>query len=308
MAQPATNPKIEELRFRLKSDPKSRLFYQLAEELRKVKTYDEAEHVLRSGLTHNSTYLAAWVSLGRTLREQGKHTDAVEAFAKALQIDPGNAVAARLMGDEYLALGDKVEAIKKYKLCRALMPADEELDALIERLEDEINPVTILRTDAPEPQAEPVAERTQPGIAPAPPAEASPFAAEGASVFAAQDAQPFADAAAEMQHDAQVAVATADVEPMREAHDESPFEEPAASYTSATLDVERPAGMHVEPAPVAAEVAAPWPEEPAPEPPAAPVAEKSTGRPVPANTGKKTKSDRATNPSRICAQRPDIPA
>jgi tetratricopeptide (TPR) repeat protein len=284
MAQQGTNPKIEELRFRLKTDPKSRLFYQLAEELRKVKAYEDAEQVLRSGLTHNPTYLAAWMSLGRTLREEGKHHDSIEALGKALQIDPGNAVAARLMADEYVALGDKVEAIKKYKLCRALMPADEELDALIDKLEEEINPVTILKpVVAAEP--EPLAESTLPGppTAPAPPppapeAEESPFAAE--SPFApAEDLKPFADAAAETQREAEVAVATADVQPMREAHDESPFEEPVADYTSATLDVEQPQGMHVESAPLAAEVPAPWPEEePAaevfePSAPAAPAVE-----------------------------------
>src|SRR5215218_3741739 len=97
MAQPATNPKIEELRSRLKSEPKSRLFYQLAEELRKVKAFAEAEEVLHGGLTHNPTYLAAWVSLGRVLREEEKHRESVDAFTKALQLDPGNVVAARLM-------------------------------------------------------------------------------------------------------------------------------------------------------------------------------------------------------------------
>ena len=43
MAQPANNPKIEELRFRLKTDPKSRLFFPLAEELRKSDQFAEAE-------------------------------------------------------------------------------------------------------------------------------------------------------------------------------------------------------------------------------------------------------------------------
>ena len=46
MAQPATSPKIEELRFRLKMDPKSRLFYPLADELRKAGQTAEAEQVL----------------------------------------------------------------------------------------------------------------------------------------------------------------------------------------------------------------------------------------------------------------------
>lgn len=258
MAQQGTNPKIEELRFRLKTDPKSRLFYQLAEELRKVKGYEDAEQVLRSGLTHNPTYLAAWVSLGRTLREEGKHQDSIEAFAKALQIDPGNAVAARLMAEAYLSLGDKVEAIKKYKLVRALMPADEELDALIDRLEDEINPVTIHPAAAAAERApEPVAESTLPAR-PEPVTAPSPVEE---SPFAAPDAKPFEDAAAELQHDAEVAVATADVQPMREAHDESPFEEPPATYSADAVEVEEPLGMHVDQAPLAAEVPAPWPEE-----------------------------------------------
>ena len=68
MAQTATNPKIEELRGRLKADPKSRLFYPLAEELRKINQCEEAENVLRQGLSSHPTYLSAWVSLGRTLR------------------------------------------------------------------------------------------------------------------------------------------------------------------------------------------------------------------------------------------------
>lgn len=232
MAQQATSPKIEELRFKLKAEPKSRLFYQLAEELRKVKAFGEADEVLRSGLGHNPTYLAAWVSLGRVLREEDKHRDAVDAFARALQLDPGNAVAARLMADTYYHLGDKIEAIKKYKLARALMPADVELDALIDRIDDEINPVTIHRGTSPG-----RAESTQPGKS--------------------VDTQPPTPLPERSDP-----VSTADVEPMRVAHDQSPFEEPAPSYTSAAVDVEQPAGMHIDPAPVAAaEVPATWMEE-----------------------------------------------
>jgi tetratricopeptide (TPR) repeat protein len=141
MAQPAINPKIEELRFRLKTDPKSRLFYQLAEELRRAGQFGESESVLRNGLLSYPTYLAAWVSLGRVLREQKNDGGAVEALNKALQLDPGNVVAARLLADAYAALGEKVEAIKKYKLVQALLPAaDEELRAVIDQLDREIGP------------------------------------------------------------------------------------------------------------------------------------------------------------------------
>src|SRR3954451_2816704 len=152
MAQPASNPKIEELRFRLKTDPKSRLFYPLAEELRKIGQFTEAEQVLRGGLANHPTYLSAWVSLGRVSRDLKNEQSAVEALNKALQLDPGNVVAARLLGDSYLALGEKVEAIKKYKLVHALLPGDEDLEGVIERLDRDLNPIAVAPPPAPEPE------------------------------------------------------------------------------------------------------------------------------------------------------------
>ena len=139
MAQ-ATNPKIEELRARIKTDPKSRLFFPLAEELRKMGALDEAEQALRAGLEQHPTYLSAWVSLGRVLRERGNSQGVIDVLTKALQIDPGNVVAARILADTYLETGQKVEAIKKYKLVHALLPQDQDVDALIEKLDAELNP------------------------------------------------------------------------------------------------------------------------------------------------------------------------
>lgn len=289
MAQPATTPKIEELRFKLKADPKSRLFYQLAEELRKAGHFDESEQVLRSGLIAYPTYLAAWVSLGRTLREQKNESGAVDALNRALQLDPGNVVAARILADAYLALGEKVEAIKKYKLVHAILPSDEELRAAIERLERDLQepaaphsePFATFEsepapTDEPTPledtsplghaqQAETVeamipsfAAPVQEAMASVPDVESqappSPFEEE--SPFD-RTMPPFAEAAPSFEEHSRVEEATADSEPMAAAHDESPFEEPVSSFSSDAFAVEAPAGMHTEPMPVEAEVAAP---------------------------------------------------
>src|SRR5689334_6160801 len=215
MAQ-ATNPKIEELRFRIKTDPKSRLFFPLAEELRKVSAHSEAEAVLRAGLEHHPTYLSAWVSLGRVLREQGNESGAIEALTKALQLDPGNVVAARLLADSYLAHGEKLEALKKYKLVHALMPSDEGLEALIVQIEHEVNPPQV---------AEPV-----------PVEEESPWAGAAESLLEEHRVE---EPIVEEQ--------TGDNEPMSVAHEESPFEEPAPAFTTAALEIEAPEGMHVEP-------------------------------------------------------------
>ncbi|HVT43167.1 MAG TPA: tetratricopeptide repeat protein [Thermoanaerobaculia bacterium] len=140
MAEPQTTPKIEELRARLRSDPKSRLFYPLAEELRKIGRLDDAKEALLNGLASHPSYLSAWVSLGRVLKEMDNNQGAVDAFNKALSIDPENVVAARLLGESYLALGEKIEAIKKFKLVVALMPGDEEMQARVEALDRELNP------------------------------------------------------------------------------------------------------------------------------------------------------------------------
>jgi tetratricopeptide (TPR) repeat protein len=276
MAQPATNPKIEELRFRLKTDPKSRLFYQLAEELRKAGHLDEAEQILHSGLQVYPTYLAAWVSLGRVLRDKKNDGAAVEALNKALQLDPGNVVAARLLADAYLALGEKVEAIKKYKLVLALLPTDEELRNTVAQLDRELKPPEAVPVEvAPVEEEAPVVEEAAPVVE-----EEAPVVEEEAPVeeSGGEDAAASADEDAGAPHAAQdeapqfeespfdktvppfaleEAVSTADVEPMARAHDESPFEEPVPGFTSATLDIEAPAGFHVDVAPLAAEVPAP---------------------------------------------------
>src|SRR4051794_31688569 len=251
MAQPASKPKIEEVRVWVKTDPKNRIFYPLAEELRKVSQFTEAEQVLHTGLANHPTYLSAWVSLGRVSRDLGKNEEAVDALTKALQLDPGNVVAARILADAYLALGEKVEAIKKYKLVHALLPSDQELEATIERLELELHPPA----PAPiEPVAIPEAAPEQPPVL-----DETPWATE-------PEPDVFAEAEAEVAHEQQVEEATGDAEPMSAAHAESPFEEPAADagYSADAFAIEQPQTMHVEEAPLVAELPTDVvPEEPA---------------------------------------------
>jgi tetratricopeptide (TPR) repeat protein len=284
MAQPAINPKIEELRFRLKTDPKSRLFYQLGEELRRAGQFQEAEGVLRTGLLSYPTYLAAWVILGRVLREQKKDADAVDALNKALQVDPGNVVAARLLADAYAALGEKVEAIKKYKLVQALLPAaDEELKATIDQLDREISPPPpiapapvdedVIAAPAEEP---PPAPEQPPGLDEPAPVEEPPVPFEEPSIEEPPATEeepvselspyedspfdrtlpPFEEAEQSLDEEIRVESETADVEPMSREHEESPFEEPVAGFTAAAMEIEAPLGMQIVSAPLAAEVPA----------------------------------------------------
>ena len=165
MPQPTTNARIEELKARLGADATSRHFYPLAEELRKVGRLEEAEQILREGLTKHSTYVSAWVSLGRVLKDQSKWHEAVDVLRRASTLDPGNVVTERLLGESHLALGDKLEALKKLKLVYALMPSDQALEAQITALDREVNGTA----EAPDQMETPVA--AQPGE----PSEEPPF-------------------------------------------------------------------------------------------------------------------------------------
>jgi tetratricopeptide (TPR) repeat protein len=140
-----TNAKIEELKARLQLEPTSRLFFPLAEELRKAGRVEEAEKVLREGIDRNPAYLSAWVSLGRVLAQRENHAEAVDAFNRALQLDPENIVAARMSAESHLKLGNKIEAIKKFKLVHAFLPSDQEIQAHIESLERDLNPDRYVR-------------------------------------------------------------------------------------------------------------------------------------------------------------------
>ncbi len=246
MAQPATNPKIEELRFRLKTDPKNRIFYPLAEELRKVGQLGEAEQVLRAGLAFHPTYLSAWVSLGRVLRDQKNDGAAVEALSKALLLDPGNVVAARLLGDAYLTLGEKIEAIKKYKLVQALMPGDEEVDSIVESLDAELNPPAATPPLPPPAEAQPVAEAP---VAEAPAEAESPFAPEESPFAPEPETAPFPTATTEMPF----------AQPLETASEETPFA-PPAEVGEVTVRMRPPKPMPESPFAAAAEPVAP--EEP----------------------------------------------
>jgi tetratricopeptide (TPR) repeat protein len=258
--------------------------------------------VLRSGLVSYPTYLAAWVSLGRTLREQKNDAEAVHALHRALELDPGNVVAARILADAYLALGNKLEAVKKYKLVHALLPSDEELRNVIDRLDRDLQePIAAPVEEPPERRDAPASENAPAGedaSAPSADAEEALFATGDAAVaddaLFAGDAfgnagippagpvaspppppppsdrfdetspfdrtrPPFEEAERVLDEEQRVEQATGDVEPMSLAHEESPFEEPVSGFTSAAFDLEAPAGMHIEAAPLGAELPAELP-------------------------------------------------
>lgn len=143
---------VEQLRFELREDPSSRVFFRLGEHLRREGELEEAVGILRAGLEHHPRYVAAWVSLGRALLGGGDDRGASDALARALELDPENGVAARHAGEAAIAGGEWVAAIKALKRARALSGQDDALDERILFVEQKLAELGQLEVPAPAPR------------------------------------------------------------------------------------------------------------------------------------------------------------
>ncbi len=136
--------RLEQLRFELREDPSSRIFFKLGEHLRREGEFDEAVEVLRAGVENHPRYVAAWVSLGRALLAGGDPAAASEALASALELDPDNAVAALFAGEAAIAGEEWVDAVKALKRARGLTPHDDALDERIAFVEGKLGELGLL--------------------------------------------------------------------------------------------------------------------------------------------------------------------
>ena len=122
---------------------------------------------------------------------------------------------------------------------------------LIARLEREVNPPQVAAAE-PEPRAEPEsAELEAPRTAER---RARRLAGEGHDAPSRPSLTP-SGRTPEHQSSVEEAIAAGDDEPMSVAHEESPVRGAGAGFTAAAFEVEAPEGMHVEEAPLDAEVA-----------------------------------------------------
>lgn len=130
--------RLEELKKQLGKEPGSRQFLALAEEYRKAGKTREMIETLEGGVVHHPSYVAGIVSLARAYHQAGRPDDALRTYQSALKIDRENLVAIRQSAEIYLEKGEKVEAIKKLKLFRALSPGDREVAEKIEWLDADL--------------------------------------------------------------------------------------------------------------------------------------------------------------------------
>lgn len=137
VAEPGSEQKIREMEDKLFAMPGSRVFVSLAEEYRRAGRFEDALGTLLTGLASHPSYLSAQIAIARLYQEMGRPGDAIEAFSKVIASDRENLVAAKALAELHLGKGDRIEAVKKFKLYRALS-GEHSLDERIAGLEREI--------------------------------------------------------------------------------------------------------------------------------------------------------------------------
>ena len=130
--------RVDELRRRLERDPGSRLFAQLAEELRKNGDFAEAIRVARAGLAVHSAYPSARLTLGRALLDSGDPLGARAELESALREAPDNILASRYLAQAREALGDVAGALEQYRKTLQMAPGDRQLESAVAALEGRV--------------------------------------------------------------------------------------------------------------------------------------------------------------------------
>jgi len=136
----ADTARIDDLRRRLDREPGSRVFAQLAEELRKAGQLPEAVRVARQGLLVHPGYPSARMTLGRALMDMRDLRGARAEFEAVLRGANDNILASRFLGECLEGLGDLGSALLQFRATLRLAPGDRNLEGQIRALELKLSP------------------------------------------------------------------------------------------------------------------------------------------------------------------------
>jgi tetratricopeptide (TPR) repeat protein len=115
-------------------NPGGRVFVHLAEALRKAGEHVRARGILEDGLARHPDSASGFVVLGRVLADLGFLAEAESAFRRVLELDAGNFVALRGLGDLAREAGRIDEAVECYRDLLARNPSNDEVRELLDSL------------------------------------------------------------------------------------------------------------------------------------------------------------------------------
>jgi tetratricopeptide (TPR) repeat protein len=143
--------RLLELRRRVQADPASIAFAQLAEEYRRAGDNDEAVGICRAGLQFHPDYLSARVTLGRSLSELGRLSEAQVELEIVLKNAPDNLTANRALAEVLQKRGDLPAALAQYRKALDLAKFDPDLEHELQRIQHAVAPPPAPEPTRPDP-------------------------------------------------------------------------------------------------------------------------------------------------------------
>lgn len=126
---------LEELEQKVKENPYTREFYQLALEYQKLGKIVEAKSVLQKGLERNQGNFNARLLLSKIFIAEGKFNEAKQQVERVLIVVRDNVDANHLAAEISEALGDKESALRYYKVVELFEPERPNVKEKIAQLE-----------------------------------------------------------------------------------------------------------------------------------------------------------------------------
>jgi tetratricopeptide (TPR) repeat protein/predicted regulator of Ras-like GTPase activity (Roadblock/LC7/MglB family) len=183
---------------KVKQNPDSLLFVQLADAYRKKGAFDQALEVLRTGLVRHNNLLSGLLMMGRIHCAKREYGEAIEALRKVVQREPSNMTAHALLSQCYVSTDRWPEAIGEYQKILSLNPEDAAAQAALRDALDRLRRDKVVRTDralpadagtavVPKTEPSPKPESVKPAasVPPSPPPPALPIDQPIAAVAAA---------------------------------------------------------------------------------------------------------------------------
>lgn len=126
---------VEDFSKLLIKDPNSKAFAPLAEALREMQKFSEAEKVAVSGVKRHPSYVGGYLALGRIMFDQSRLNEAGPLLKKAIDLDPQNLLALQLYAQFLLQSEQAKDALKIYKRILFLNPQSEKARVAVQKLE-----------------------------------------------------------------------------------------------------------------------------------------------------------------------------
>ena len=135
MAGCMNQDELKVLEERIKANPKSRSFLQLAEAYIEAGRRAEALELLKNGEEYYPYYLAARIAYGKLLREEKETDRAIEQFEFVNRTIPDNLLALKNLAELYLDKDRFSEAKAMADAAMALSPNDPEMLKVLDKLQ-----------------------------------------------------------------------------------------------------------------------------------------------------------------------------